>query len=96
MNEAREVDIYLESIPTTENYNVQLYDASNNVLNGSSNSGNTNEHINYYLGEPSMSGTYYVRVYPASSSDYHQLDSYALKVQITVTSPYVAYPPPTP
>lgn len=74
---ARNIDIYLQSIPPGTNYTLELRSPSNQLLSSSTQPSNNDEFIRYYT---TISGTYRARIYSVSGSSY--ADSYRLKVDV--------------
>lgn len=74
---ARNIDVYLQSIPPGANYNLELYSPSNQLLRTSTQPSNNDEFIRYYT---TSSGTYRIRVY--SASGFSHTDSYDFRVDV--------------
>lgn len=74
---ARNIDVYLQSIPPGTNYTLELRSPSNQLLKSSTQPSNNDEFIHHYT---TSSGTYRVRIYSVSGSSY--TDSYRLKVNV--------------
>ncbi|MDI6808847.1 MAG: MBL fold metallo-hydrolase [Candidatus Eisenbacteria bacterium] len=78
------ISISLTSLP--KNYNMVLYDPAHRTVGSSANAGTSDEFITY---NNPKAGPFFVRVYPASSTEYSKTDSYLL----TATFPCAATPP---
>lgn len=74
---ARNIDVYLQSIPPGTNYNLELYSPSNQLLRSSTQPSNNDEFIRYYT---TSSGAYRMRVY--SASGFSHTDSYRFRVDV--------------
>lgn len=74
---ARNIDVYLQSIPPGTNYTLELRSPSNQLLSSSTQPSNNDEFIRYYV---TSGGTYRARIY--SVSGFSQVDSYRLKVDV--------------
>lgn len=74
---ARNIDVYLQSIPPGANYNLELYSPSNQLLRSSTQPSNNDEFIRYYT---TSSGAYRIRVY--SASGFSHTDSYDFRVDV--------------
>ncbi|RLT42025.1 MAG: M23 family peptidase [Chloroflexi bacterium] len=74
---ARNIEVYLQSIPPGTNYTLELRSPSNQLLSSSTQPSNNDEFIRYYT---TSSGTYRARIYSVSGSSYS--DSYRLKVDV--------------
>jgi len=74
---ARNIEVYLQSIPPGTNYTLELYSPSNQLLRSSTQSSNNDEFIRYYT---TSGGTYRARIY--SASGFSHTDSYRLKVDV--------------
>ena len=82
------IDVYVQSIPSGTNYNLELYNPSGVLLASSTNSGNADEYV-YKWDAPT--GEYRIKVFSVSGSS--ASDSYL--VYVSVTSGYAyGYPPP--
>jgi hypothetical protein len=93
-SEGRIVTVDLQSIPIGENYDLALYSPNNTLLALSTTDSNADEQVSYWAlsGE---TGFYRIKVFPRSTSDFHQTDSYQLKISTTLASPgSVSYPGP--
>jgi len=74
---ARNIEVYLQSIPAGTNYTLELRSPSNQWLSSSTQPSNNDEFIRYYT---TSSGTYWARIY--SVSGFSHTDSYRLKVDV--------------
>lgn len=70
------ITLTLTTLPA--NYNLRLVNSAGTILVTSSNSGTTNETINY----TAAAGVYYARVYASNSSTFNATSCYTLKVQL--------------
>ena len=76
------ITLSLTTLPA--NYNLRLLNSAGTTLVTSSNSGTTNETINY----TAAAGVYYARVYGTNSSTFNATTCYTLKVALgTATKP---------
>lgn len=83
VNESRDITVDLQSIPAGKNYDLALYSPTNLLLDSSVNTSNMNEQVSY-LASSNESGYYRIKVFAHGSADYHQTDSYQIKVSVVV------------
>lgn len=77
----KNIRISLSNLP--KDYNVQLYNPKGTLLLTAANTGTTSEYISY---NTSTIGTYYIKVYPANSTQYDNANCYTFTATITSSS----------
>jgi len=79
------ITLTLTTLPA--NFHLRLVNSAGTIVATSSNSGTTNETINY----TAAAGIYYARVYPSNTNTFNATSCYTLKVQLgTATKPLFA------